>query len=83
MTLKNNIEGIIIKWAYQIEEVNTVKLGYYEIGYNEHSVITNTGCNEHLVITNIWFYQTFGYNEHSVIFNTGYNEHSVITNTWL
>lgn len=21
MTLKNNIEGIIIKWAYQIEEV--------------------------------------------------------------
>ena len=22
MTLKNNIEGIIIKWAYQTDEVN-------------------------------------------------------------
>jgi hypothetical protein len=26
MTLKNNIEGIIIKWAYQIEEVGTTGL---------------------------------------------------------
>ena len=24
MTLKNNIEGIIIKWAYQIEEVKLI-----------------------------------------------------------
>ena len=30
MTLKNNIEGIIIKWAYQIEEVR-IRVGI-EVG---------------------------------------------------
>lgn len=31
MTLKNNIEGIIIKWAYQIEEVNYFVLDYSKL----------------------------------------------------
>ena len=34
MTLKNNIEGIIIKWAYQTDEVNLTQK--YEIFKKEY-----------------------------------------------
>jgi len=38
MTLKNNIEGIIIKWAYQIEEVsfNVIDNEIFKAGRSKH-----------------------------------------------
>jgi hypothetical protein len=41
MTLKNNIEGIIIKWAYQIEEVKQCIKQTNETAYSRLSQTTS------------------------------------------
>ncbi len=38
MTLKNNIEGIIIKWAYQIEEVKHQGLDEIRCPFHQHFI---------------------------------------------